>query len=112
MNTAQHYTAPTNMIIILIVDSVGSPPSYNHKLDNLNLPPPESNPHRVFKGVNLLQASCQSFLQCRTGLAEFCRLSLIETTSTMQQPSAALWPVPLPKVALDGMQIPWSKTTC
>ena len=29
-------------------DSVDSPPSYNHKLDNLNLPPPESNPHRVF----------------------------------------------------------------
>lgn len=84
-------------------DSVGSPPSYNHKLDNLNLPPPESNPHRVFKGVNLLQASCQSFLQCRTGLAEFCRLSLIETTSTMQQPSAALWPVPLPR---------WRWTAC
>lgn len=56
------------------------------------------DPNRVFYGANLMHECWQVFITSRTGLAQFCRDSLVNRASTVQSSSrTALWPVPLPR---------------
>ena len=53
---------------------------------------------RVFNGANLMHECWQVFITSRTGLAQFCRASLVNNAPTVQSSSrTALWPVPLPR---------------
>ncbi len=66
---------------------------------------PIDHPDKPFSPANLIEAACDSFLSCNTGLSCFVKQSLQPSRTVQEGESSSLWPVPPPRWRWSGINL-------